>query len=80
MSAGKIWGWGVPAAAAVISIALGLGTLLNRTPSNEEIWALALQPEATTEWVGEEWMVAGAPLLHSLSDDVLREVLLELDP
>ncbi|MEX1259088.1 MAG: zf-HC2 domain-containing protein [Gemmatimonadota bacterium] len=79
-SFGKIWGWGVPAVAAVIALALGLGTVLNQRPSNEEIWSLALQPEAPAEWLGENWMVAGAPMLHALSDEVLREVLEELDP
>jgi len=77
---GRVWGWGVPAAAAVIAVALGLGIFSDPGPSNEEIWSLAFQAEAPTEWVGEDWMVAGAPVLQALSDEILREVLLELDP
>jgi hypothetical protein len=66
--------------AAAIAIALGLGTILNNVPTHEEISHLALQPDVNTDWLGEEWMVAGAPLLHALSDEVLREVLEELEP
>jgi hypothetical protein len=74
----KMWSWGVPAIAAALALALGLGNVMDRARAREEIWSLALQPGSTTDWIGDDWMVAGAPLLQSLPDEVLRQVLEEL--
>lgn len=72
------WLWALPAAALFV-LALGIGTIWNGE-NPEEIWSLALEPESTMRWFGNDWVVADDPQLHALPDDVLRQILVELGP
>jgi hypothetical protein len=67
-------------AAAVVLLALGIGTLLRPEAVEEPTWALALETDAAVEWYGQEWMVAGEAQLEALTDDQLRALLAELEP
>lgn len=67
-------------AAAVAVAALGIGVLWHRSPGSDSMWEMALDPEAPSAWYGEEWLVAGGPMLEALSDDDLRTLLSEMEP
>jgi hypothetical protein len=66
-------------AAAVAAAALGIGVLWHGAPSSSSVWDLALDPDSPS-WYGEEWLVAGGPMLEALSDDDLRTLLAEMEP
>lgn len=66
-------------AAAVAVAALGVGVLWHRSSSPDVGWDLALDPDSPSLY-GEEWLVAGGPMLEALSDDDLRALLTEMEP
>jgi hypothetical protein len=72
--------WGTPAAAAV-AVALGLGVVwsLASGNGNGQNGAGLLLSIPEEEMQLEEWMVAGAPVLDALPDDMLFSLLLEVD-
>lgn len=70
--------WALPAAAAIV-LALGLGTIWNGRSADPSEFTLALESEVTMAWFGNEWMVAGEPLLETLPDEVLRSLIEELE-
>jgi len=70
--------WALPAAAAIV-LALGIGTIWNGPSADQSEWNLALESDVTMAWFGDEWMVAGAPMLAALPDEVLRSLIAELD-
>jgi len=70
--------WGLPAA-AVIVLAFGIGTIWNGPSSDPSGWSLALESDIAMAWFGNEWMVAGEPMLEALPDEVLRTLIVELE-
>jgi len=70
--------WALPAAAAIV-LALGVGTIWNSPETRPSEWTLALESDVTMAWFGNEWMVAGEPILDALPDDVLRSLIQELE-
>ncbi len=70
--------WGLPAAAAVV-LALGIGSFWSGGAAPESEWSLGIEPQVSMAWFGNEWMVAGQPVLDALPDDVLRSLLEELE-
>lgn len=69
-------------AAAVVILGLGAGLLWQGREAPESVWSLALDPQHSDEytgmWAGDEWMVAGEPLLDELPDEVLLALLEDL--
>lgn len=69
-------GW---AAAAALLLGFGIGSLVVDRMGPASMQPVALMLEPTPIWYGEEWLVAGEPLLEELPDDVLQSLLAELD-
>ncbi len=72
------WGWGLSVAALLV-LALGIGVVWFEGPAangDVQLTAALLAPE---EEMVEEWMVAGAPVLDGLSDEVLLSLMTEMD-
>jgi hypothetical protein len=73
------WAWALPAAAGVV-VAIAIASLRAGGSSPDAVWSLALEPEAPLHWYGDDWVVAGEPLLDALPDEVLRALLEEMTP
>lgn len=72
---GRPW-WGL-SAAAVAALALGIGIVSE--PSGEVVVpGYAYEVEEGTFWSSEDGLLAGAPMLESLSDEALAQLLEEL--
>ncbi len=69
--------WGLPAAAMVI-LSLGVALFWNGSGGPESPFSLAFEAPAEG-WGEEEWLVAGAPHLAGLSDEVLLALMEEFD-
>jgi predicted anti-sigma-YlaC factor YlaD len=67
-------------AAAIAVLALGATAIWQREGATDAVWALALESQPEVDWYGDEWMVAGEPLLEALPDDVLMILVEEMEP
>lgn len=72
------WWSATAAAAAVVVLALGIGVASQQAGSGGApgTWAVALEMPAEG-WGGDDWVVAGAPVLDGLSDEALERLLEE---
>ncbi|GEM_PF-1010945 len=71
-------GWGLSAAALLV-LALGIGVVWSEDPvadGDTQFTSALLAPE---DEMVEEWMVAGAPVLDGLPDEVLLSLMTEMD-
>lgn len=67
------------AAAAVAVVALGATLVWGGREAREDPASLALDPDPAF-WSGEDWTVAGEPLLEGLSRETLLALLEEMEP
>ncbi|MSR22953.1 MAG: zf-HC2 domain-containing protein [Gemmatimonadetes bacterium] len=67
-------------AAAVAALALGIGTFWQREPEPEPMWTVALEAQPAVDWYGQDWLVAGEPIVEALPDDMLRMLVEEMEP
>ena len=73
--------WGI-SAAAVAALALGIG--ITSQPEADDETGLPSEVAVETEegelWLSDDGVLAGAPVLETLSDDALAQLLEELTP
>ncbi len=74
----RVAGWGLSVAAMVV-LALGIGILWSDGPTTEADGLITSVLLAAQEDEAEEWMVAGAPVLDGLPDEVLLSLMTEMD-
>jgi hypothetical protein len=70
--------WGLSAAATVV-LALGIGSLWSETNTPDTAGLVALLLASSDADPAEEWIVAGAPYLDALSDEMLRTLLQDIE-
>jgi len=75
-------GWWGLSAAAVAALALGIGITSGPVENGTSAGSgeIAIESEEEELWLSEDGILAGAPVLETLSDEALAELLDELTP
>jgi len=71
-------GW-MTSVAAMLVLSLGIGLYWTGAASPDLDFALTSFLDADDEGEYDEWMVAGAPVLDALPDEVLRDLMVDLE-